>query len=717
MRKKSIFLLIIMLCALFVPISYVFADEQLQINKAMLSSGSDQALQIAAAKQLLLSSDPDARSYLLEVINNPDETKSIQAISLALIQSGQWEEKPIDLIAFADPLLKAMSHPDEETARISAEATVIYSYLTVRERVVDLLESKETSTEYRLKLIYLLRLHISEKEAIGQLIHLLNHSDPKVAEAAGEALQTWVPVGTDKKLWGSILNDLKKKSPAQIARERLVQQEAKVRELQATLNKWKQMQLNSIDSIYIAIVDSDKKREFLEVYLKHEFDALRIWALGKVEEWRKSPKEVPIELGLTLKGLLADSDAKVRALSAEQLGWFGSMEPATALLESIKVEKDSVVKLKMFSALGELCYADMFRDEPKIVVGVRIELLAMAGVYMASEEDDVIKRGAEVFRKIVEKNGIAEDIVLRYVEQLARGFDKAKKQEKVDLQASLLSEMSRLCEKNSHYNALCVKNYEKIFTKELQSGISTVRLSSLNGLINCNKANAFVAAKKNELYVDQDAQVRELVISLASQVGSHEDLEWLYGIAKTDGESSWSVLLDILKRSEPPVVKLWIDRLESDKIKPEKLLAVYLIAEKKQPLQSDAIRKLASYYYSIKEAEKARTYSNQLLSKLTDLKEKESEALLMLNSSLALGDIQGAGLALATIVSMSDIAENDEVIKELDKYINDVNITDTIKSELIDILLKIELDGRPIWDEYVKSITGQLAGPKEAKAD
>ena len=91
-----------------------------------------------------------------------------------------------------------------------------------------------------------------EKAAIFALIKLSDSTNKQVAEAAALALQDslGIPIGTENKVWEQITKELDRKSPDEFVRDRLVRQEARVHQLEASIKKWQTFYVAALDNLY-----------------------------------------------------------------------------------------------------------------------------------------------------------------------------------------------------------------------------------------------------------------------------------------------------------------------------------------------------------------------------------------------------------------------------------------------------------------------------------
>jgi len=329
-------------------------NNQFKINSWTLENSADEQIRIDTAIELLKNPSFEARQFLLVVLGSSDNVAAAGSVCKAISTFRSSSEFIPNREDFVTPLMNMLKGQNVETARLAAQATLIFSYREVRDYFNEMLKDSETPSYAKRNVIYAIHIR-TEKETVLQLINLLEDDDAVVSSVAGDALQIWMPIGTDKQQWQKIRKDIEK-GRLDIVRERLLAQQDKVRRLNEDILKWQKRYLASLDNVYITITDDSIRAKFVAENLAFEQSSVKLWAIEKINMWQKSGKLLPLDV---LQGplilLVNDSDPVVRLAAAKLLGLLTNINSAESLLAQLKVEVYPDVKTELLISLGHVC--------------------------------------------------------------------------------------------------------------------------------------------------------------------------------------------------------------------------------------------------------------------------------------------------------------------------------------------------------------------------
>ena len=649
------------------------AARQLRIYKDALFQGTSEQSRQDAAIELLLSDDNESRKILLEALTSRDNTGARQAVCRGLISCRALGAVIRNRNDFREGLVGILVDEGELDAQLAAEAMLIFKYREISSRLEKLARSGEVERRIRLNAVYALKIR-PDKEAMSELIRLLDDADVEIAGAAERALQDsfGIPVGTDKEVWQKILEDLQRKSPNEIRRERLLQQETRMRKLQAERDLWQGLYLAGLDKEYEGI-DETARGALLFERLGSELTAVKLWALDRVSR-RSAGTSLPAEFGARLIGLISDEDSGVRLATARVLSKMSALNPAQKLLEQFGVEKYDDVRLAIFEALGEACYyAFSPGSEIELSGEVRNETLELAARYIIEKDGRKAKKGAEVIRKLLELPGLESARAQKYLGLIAGRGEQAKSEDG-PLRSELLGIMATLCGRGSYYRVAASKLFEEAFLEGLRVDEDDgVREAAVAGLVNINGAKALALFKERGLSDDDSSTIREAVIELAGRAGKQEDVGWLAEKVDSNGEGQLAqeAIGTILGRQKAAVVADWAEQLAWDGAGSEQVRALFEVAEKKADSE-----KAVEVLWSVREA--------------------------LVEIYLESNDAGQVGRVMSARLSEQDIVAEDALVEQIDAYLVSDEVEPVAKETLIVVLEGIESGERPRWSEQVK---------------
>jgi len=421
-------------------------SRQLKINREALLKGTSEQIRIDSATVMLFSEDALARQILLDVLRQSENVAARVAVCKALSRARTEQKLVEDKENFIPPLFDILTTEVDESAKFAAEAILIFEYDQISKPLEGMVTDPSLSVKARLNAIYALRLQ-PDVRAIFKLIDRLDDSDKEVAAGAEKALRfLGTPVGKDAEAREQIRSELERKGRDEFFRDLLIRQEAKMREFKKESDSWQARYLQSLEEIYDGISDDKAKGQFLVQPLGDSKEIIRLWALEKVSQWRKSTRpRLPAELEPILVDLISDEDRDVRLKTASLLSLMGELNSAERLLEQLKIEEDDEVKTELFAALGGACHYALLPDSRiKIPKETRKQTLEWAVKYLFEQEATKSQKGAEVIKKLLEQDGLTSGEVDRYLRLLVERYQKAKADGDGALCGELLSRMAGL---------------------------------------------------------------------------------------------------------------------------------------------------------------------------------------------------------------------------------------------------------------------------------
>ena len=688
-------------------------SRQLKIYQSTLLEGKSEQIRVDAATEMLFSEDRLAREILLEALKQTENSTARAAVCKALIQSRASQQPVGGKEDFIEPLLEVLTTEIGEGAKLAGDATLIFEYEQISNQLEKIVTEASRPAKARANAIYALQLQPDMRATI-RIIKLVDDPESQVAAEAEKALRSLgIPVGKDAETRRQIIEELERKGRDEFLRDWLIRQEDRMRHLETKLNLWKGLYLSALGRIYDGIGDDAAKGKFLAEHLSSSESIVRLWALEKVSQWRKSTRpKLPAELEPILVGLVSDAGREVRLKTANLLSLMGELNSAERLLEQLKIEEDEEVKIELFVALGEACRSAFLPDSRiKIPKEIRKETLEWAAKYLSEQEANKSQKGAEVIRKLLEQDGLSSNEVDRYLGLLAERYKEEKAKGDGVLRGELLSVMSGLCAQ-SVYKAESAKRFVVLFSEALRDETDLVREAAADGLIYINKTSAFKILRG--FVRDSSVIVRKKIIELAGEIGGKNDLVWLWEKIGSNSESepSWQAMLKIFKRSEAVVLKGWIDRFDSPntkgKLSEEQKVSVLEIAEQKAVGENkmeirDAVRKkLANYYRGVGEYERAAEYLGMLREVAQTEDEKEWILANLVDVYLKWPNVEAAAQLVDNCLLERDLDSNNVIVRSIGNYLSSPP-DGADPNAVLEALTKIDSPaGRPKWQELLK---------------
>jgi len=658
-------------------------DPQLKVNKEALLKGS-----VDAATVMLFHDDPKARGILLDALRQSENSPARIAVCKALIQARVLKKTVKDDQDFIEPLLGVLATNIDAEAQLAAEATLIFDYQKIKVSLEKIVYDASKPVKTRLNIIHALKLQ-PDKTATILLLRLVDIYDTEkqpaakqVATEAESALHSLgIPVGEGPETRRQIIYELKLKNRDEFLRDWLIHQEVQMREMRDELKLWRDSFITALDTIYNAISDDTARGKFLAVHLTNDKAVVRLWALEKAYKWRLAtgPK-LPEQLGPILIDLISDSDRDVRLKTAQLLAFMVELNSAPRLLAQLEAEQDERVKMELFIALGGAC-SEALRPRSPVEISpeikqIRNKTLEWADKFLSQEDIEKAKNGAEVIKKLLERDGLKSEEVDKYLGLLSKRYSEQKDKPDGTLRGELLNAMAGLCAQDSTCRDKAAKLFQPIFKDALRDETYFVRETAVDGLAYIDKASTLKMLRKD--YVnDPSEKLREKLIKLADEVGGQEDLNWLAEKigANSESEPAWQAMIKIFNGSNTDDLKEWIERLTAQnskiKLSNEQKIAFLEI------VQNTAVRENKPEM-------------------LKNVREKLPELYCKI------GKVERAAELVQNFLTEGDLDPNDVVVKSIDNYLREPP-AGVDPNAVIEALSGIKTpQSRPKWNKWLR---------------
>jgi HEAT repeat protein len=703
-------------------------DEQLVIIKNALLQGPSEEIRIKAATVMLTSEDPLARESLLYALKQTENSAARMAVCEALIQVRPSKESVKDKDDFIGPLLGIFDSEIVAEAQLAAKASLIFEYEQIGESLEKIVKDAAKPVKTRVNAIYALKLRLDMMATI-RLIELVDDPEKQIAAEAEKALNSLgIQVGSDPETRQQNIEDIKRQGQEAFLRTRLIRQDTEKSRMEAELRSWLKRYLTALGELYNTFVDDTARGKFLATYLNDPEAEVRSWALEKVRQGRlaSGTSKLPPELKPVLVDLISDQDKGVRLKTAELLAFMPELDSASRLLAQLESEQDNQVKAALFVALGGACSYALRPQSPASISAemteVRKQTLVWAAKFLSEEDAERARNGAEVIRKLLERDGLKPEEVDRYLGLLAKRHDLQKSKPDGALRGELLSAMAGLCAQDSTCRDKAAKLFQPLFEQALRDETDFVRETAVDGLVYINKTSALEILRKGFVN-DPSEKLREKLIELADEVGGKEDLDWLaekIGF-NSESEPAWQAMLKIYRGSDAGVLNEGVDKLTSPsskaKLSREQKVDFLKIAEAKVEGENKlkVHRRLADFYHEMGQFGRAADYLGKLHEAAKTPEEKEAILPDLLDAYLRGSKLEPAAELVKTCLSEGDMDPNNAVVRSIDSYLSKPP-PEADPNAVIKALSGIEPpEGRPKWHQWLESWAARLSEDKVAK--
>jgi len=703
----------------------VETDTQLKVNQEALLRGATEDVRLDAATVMLFSDSTRARQVLIDTLKQSENKQARMAVCRALTVSRETRRPVRNKNDFIEPLANVLKTEEGNPAKFAAEALLIFDYDEIANVLESMAKDEAMPVKARLNAIYAMKMQLDIR-AITRIAELIEDKDKQVSDAAGDALRSiGIPVSRDARRRAQILSELRSRGMERFQRDWLVRQESRVSDLEKERELWRKLYISSLDRIYEGLSDEGQRGKFLIEQLGNSEPTIRLWALGKVSQWRiGTQSKLPAELGPVLMKLISNDNRDVRLATAKLLSLTGELSSAERLAEQFKVEQDEEVKLELFVALGAAChYALVPTSGSQLSPELRKQTLEWAAGYLNDEDARKAHRGAEVIRKLLEPGGLSDDDAAKYMDMLVEryGRDKANGA----LRGDLLGTMARLCGQNV-YKPESAKRFAGPFEQALSDESDLVREAAVDGLICVDRPRALKLLAK-DFVNDRSQIVRDRVMELAGEVGGKDDLSWLWDKlgANSEGKTAWQAMLKIFNNCDVNVVESWIGRFDSQagkgKLSDEQCVSFFELAERKAVAENKAemVRatreKLAQLYTKAGQFEQAAEYLGKLRGSAKTAEQKEAFLGQLVDVYLRWPKVEAATQLVGNCLLEKDLGNDSAVIRSIDAFWDNPSEGSDPNMVLKSLRRIKSADQRPLWHQHLARWGKRFGPAKEAE--
>jgi HEAT repeat protein len=698
-------------------------DPQLKVNKDALLNGS-----VDAASIILSHTDPKAREILIDALKQTENSPARMAVCKALIQARVSKQAVKNDQDFIKPLLSVFDTKIDAEAQLAAEATLIFQYDKIKESLDKIFSDPNKPVQAKINAVHALKLRMDMKATI-RLIELVDYPNEQVSNEAQSALRSLgIQVGENPQARKKEINSIERQGPVVFLRNQLLRLDTQMRKERAALNLWQRRYKSELDKRYESIGEDAARGDFLATYLVDPETVVRLWALDKAYKWRVAPgSKLPEKLGPILIKLISDDDRDVRLITAELLALMTKLNSASSLLAQLSVEKDDQVKTKLLEALGWAC-SNAIISNPTAPISdemkkIRKQTLKWAEEFLADDNPEKAKNGAQVIKKLLNRDGLEPNEVKRYLGLLSKRYNRQKNSPDGVLRGELLNEMAALCAQNSSCREKAAHLYEKLFIDALHDESNFVREAAVDGLSYINKTNA-LKLLRNNFVNDPSVTLRKKIIALADAVGGKEDLNWLSEKIGLNSESdpAWQAMLKIFNGSDAVVLKEWMEKLTGQgskiKLSDEQKIDFLKIAEKENAKGNSAYmpeirRKLAGLYYKTGQYEQAADYFGIQYEAAQTPDDKKAILPNLLDACLKGSKLERIPELVGSCLKEGDLDPNSVVVQTINNFFN-APPAGADPNKVLKILVAIKIpQSRPQWSQQIKSWTDLLGKAKE----
>ncbi len=696
------------------------SDKRVRIYRTTLREGKDDQTRLDAAMLLLSHESREARNEVLDVLRQPDNPDARVAVCRAIVAARDNRQRIAGKEEFIEPLMALLStENDPERAELAAQALLIFMYESIQRRLESLISDPNTPETARLNAIRALKYQPDDR-AVFKLMSLLESPLDGVADESRRALALLgVVVPEDPNELRALSEALQRRGPAAflnnpaIMRNWLISRENRIRELTTSLASWEQRHMTALGRLYDVQSDEKARSDFLAQQLNSPEPAVKLWALGKLEELRRGTGKTRLseQVESVLLGLISHRDTRVRLRTASLLTLMWELNSTAQLLDQLQVEEEPEVRHGLFVALGNICYyASLPTSGVKVPDDTRKRALDLAVRFLNMPDADKARSGADVIWRLLEQDGLNAGEIETYLTVLAARYAQVDPASNHGLRGELLGAMARLCAERSKCRVQAAKLYGPVFEKALGDEQDAVRRAALDGLANIDKAVAMRRARSS-LLDDSSPAIRAKVIDLAGDVGGQEDLVWLAKGLTADeaGESAWQAVLKILRRSGADVVEAWVEKQQADPDKwpAERRVSLLTLLEQKAQGENQADKvqearmELFCLHAASEDTARALEYANALWEAAKDGPERSSLTAGLLDRCLTASN-PSADLVVGLVkglLSSQDLIADGPVAKSLSAYLKTSAATadpNAVLARLRQIEI-VEPDTRKVW--------------------
>jgi HEAT repeat protein len=708
----------------------VDGTKQIDLNKAMLLTFSDETKRIDVASLLLFNQNPYARQVLIDTLNLTNNSPARMAVCKALIKTRTSQQEIPNKYDFIEPLLNIFSTKVDAEAKLAADAILIYKDQEIGPLLDKLVSDPEKPAAIRINVIEALK-KVWEKQAIIRLYKLMDDPSQEVSSEAGKALRSLgFQVGSTTSEREKNIADIQNREIVEVLKDLLRNQETQLDAQKADFELLRKFTLSVLDDAYLGIgVDDASRGKFIKKYLSDDRTWVKSWALDKVRQWRGTPQTlIPADIEPVIIALVSDPSREIRLKTVGLIGLLQPMKAvdlAAKLLTQFEAEQDDQVKIELLDLMGIVCSTALSQTSPviKVTPDLRQRVLGYASDFLSKDDPAKAKIGAKVMKQLLEREGMQEQEIKVYLGQLTDRYNRQKQDPNSALMADLLNAMVGLVAENSASREYARKAFEPIFKEALNYDTDFIRETAIDGLGYINKAEALKFLHER-IDKERSEKAKLKIIEFAKEVGGRDDLEWLavrlgQG-TNSEAKQTWAAMMKIFSGVEIDVLNNWESRLvsvdsiyhlsESQEIDFLKIV-LSKTPDKEKPKYYEQI---ASRSFNTGQYEQAANYYNLLYTSNLTAADKDRILPKYLDSCLRCQNEKAVTLVMEYL-SNNVFNPDHPIIKTIENYFTDTKVG-ADKNNVLKALKGITLaQPKPGWQAKLQLWTEMVNKPETEK--
>ena len=562
----------------------------------------------AQAEELLMTGWPAATDLVVTLLGTADEPSTKAILCQAIANVGRRHPERLDQ-RLVDPLAAMLGSPSEVVARRAGEALATFPGKSVIRLLSSLAADPEVALAARLAALDALAPNANRREAVAELVGLLDTQEPELVRRVVAALAdvSGADYGTHAEAWKGWWQKRAALSEAQWLDEQLTRRAQQLRRLQQEHAVFKdqaeqrQSRLaarlaQALSGLY-RLTPKPEKDALLEGWLLDETAECRRVAVSLVAE-QISEGNLPSEaLRGALRRRYGDESAEVRRLAVEVIGALNDPTDAEAILARLAAEQDARVRVTILRVLGKLRNPDAI--EPL--------LAELAG---QDVPDSCAAAAADALGMLAARGRVDEELMNRLVGPLKSRFARTGDESRV-VRVGILGAMA----------AIGSVEFREQFESNLSADDPELLLRAIQGVATIG--NGEQVDRLCNLTTHTDARVRQRAVAALGTLGTEEQLSTIIArlspsVETVEGprRTAWQSFKQICSRLSLGEQVAAADRLaDHPQLVGEYLKEIHgrFVQTNPPPPELPAVReKLAHLYTSLGRNQEALPYWRQL---------------------------------------------------------------------------------------------------------
>jgi len=484
-----------------------------------------------AASLLLSKSYPEAENILVGFLAAGADPSSQLAVAEAMAREGAVSKKAVD------PLLALLKSDEPAVRLVAGKALAASGDESVTDRLVGIAGDGNWPIGARVAAIRGLA-GVSDKRTVELMVGLFADRRKEIDDAAAESLAEMTGIrafGRDKAKWETWWEANKSKKRGQWLSDLVERLGKTVGELEAANASLRDRLGQATRFLYDGAGPEQRDAILLDL-LSDPMAELRLIGTELLQRRLSANEEIRLDSRLVVQGMLSDPDPRCRSAAAMVLAGIGNADCLPDLLTAVEEESDAGVRRQLLSALGQL-------RRPQAMKVVLSEV--------SSSDDSVAAAAAEALARIVEANGLTDEVRSSSAKALKDRYNaSAGRVDAAKLREALLTAMGAVSDPSLY----------DVVEGALRDRAATVRLAAVGALSQAGDKSA--TALLLELTTDPDRGVRQAAVSAIGMLGGREHLDSL--LERTDPsfepdasvrDEAWKVVMSELSGCGPETMR------------------------------------------------------------------------------------------------------------------------------------------------------------------